>query len=195
MNKLCVRLVFCMYAEDAGLFGKKNLFHDYIEQSTPQRLGRDLRDLFRILDMEETSRDPYEEEMLAAFPYVNGNLFGEAIVIPNFSEEAFHLLLNEACNFDWAQISPTIFGAIFESTLNPDTRRHGGMHYTSIENIHKVIDPLFLNEYREKFNEIMTIKTIKTRLTKLKNLQKELASLTFLEQRCLGLIQYWERCA
>lgn len=181
LNKLCVRLVFCMYAEDAGLFGKKNLFHDYIEQSTPQRLGRDLRDLFRILDMEETSRDPYEEEMLAAFPYVNGNLFGEAIVIPNFSEEAFHLLLNEACNFDWAQISPTIFGAIFESTLNPDTRRHGGMHYTSIENIHKVIDPLFLNEYREKFNEIMTIKTIKTRLTKLKNLQKELASLTFLD--------------
>ncbi len=181
INKLCVRLVFCLYAEDAGLFGSRSLFHDYLQEYKPQQFRKALLELFRILDTPISDRDPFEEENLLAFPYVNGNLFSESIEIPPFSEEAVQMLLNEACSFDWSAISPTIFGGIFESTLNPDTRRHGGMHYTSIENIHKVIDPLFLDEYKEKFLITMGEKVLKKRIEKFKNLQNELATLTFFD--------------
>lgn len=181
INKLCVRLVFCLYAEDAGLFGSRSLFHDYLQEYKSQQFRKALLELFRILDTPVSDRDPFEEENLLAFPYVNGNLFSESIEIPPFSEEAVQMLLDEACAFDWSEISPTIFGGIFESTLNPDTRRHGGMHYTSIENIHKVIDPLFLDEYKEKFKLAMKEKVSKKRTEKLKTLQTELSSLTFLD--------------
>lgn len=99
-------------------------------------------------------------------------------------EATRRLILEDACNFDWSQISPTIFGAIFESTLNPDTRRHGGMHYTSIENIHKVIDPPFLDEYKEKFQEAMNETILKKRTSKLKALQDELAAGQFFDPCC-----------
>lgn len=148
INKLCVKLVFCLYAEDSGLFGKKNIFHDYLKDFQPHQVRNALMDLFRILDTPESNRSPYETESLLDFPYVNGSLFSDAVEIPQFSEEAIQLILQDACNFDWSEISPTIFGAIFESTLNPETRRHGGMHYTSIENIHKLIDPLFLDAFK-----------------------------------------------
>lgn len=147
LNKLCVRLVFCLYAEDAGIFGEHDMFHDYLERFEVRDLRRALIDLFKVLDQKPAERDPYLDEQLAAFPYVNGGLFeDENIEIPNFTEEIRDLLLQKASSdFDWSKISPTIFGAVFESTLNPETRRSGGMHYTSIENIHKVIDPLFLD--------------------------------------------------
>lgn len=184
LNKLCVRLVFCLYAEDAGLFGKRNMFHDYLEDYRPQHFSKALSDLFAVLDTKLEDRDPFLEEGLAQFPYVNGSLFAEKVPVPPMDEATRRLILEDACNFDWSQISPTIFGAIFESTLNPDTRRHGGMHYTSIENIHKVIDPLFLDEYKEKFQEAMNETVLKKRMAKLKALQDELAAGQFFDPAC-----------
>ncbi len=140
LNKLCVRLVFCLYAEDAGIFGGHNRFHDYLKEFAAKDVRRALIDLFQVLDTKPEDRDPYMDETLAAFPYVNGGLFAdEHIEIPRLTENIVNILLNKAsADFDWSTISPTIFGAVFESTLNPETRRSGGMHYTSIENIHKV---------------------------------------------------------
>ena len=181
INKLCVRLVFCLYAEDSGLFGKKSLFHDYLQDFQPHQVRNALMDLFRILDTEESNRNPYESETLLKFPYVNGSLFSDPVEIPQFSENAVNLILEDACNFDWSEISPTIFGAIFESTLNPEKRRQGGMHYTSIENIHKLIDPLFLDELRNDFKEAMSRKDGKKKIQLLKALQDKMASLTFLD--------------
>ncbi len=186
LNKLCVRLVFCLYAEDAGIFGGHNMFHDYIKAAGVKRARQALIDLFRVLDTPVTERDPYMDEDLAAFPYVNGGLFSdENIEIPQFNEEIFDTLLAKASgNFDWSHISPTIFGAVFESTLNPETRRSGGMHYTSIENIHKVIDPLFLDGLHKELKDILDISVVRTRTDKLKNFQKKLAALTFLDPAC-----------
>lgn len=181
INKLCVRLVFCLYAEDSGLFGKKSLFHDYLQDFQPHQVRNALMDLFRILDTEETDRNPYESETLLEFPYVNGSLFSDPVEIPQFSEDAVNLILEDACNFDWSEISPTIFGAIFESTLNPEKRRQGGMHYTSIENIHKLIDPLFLDEFRNDFKEAMSRKDGKKKIQLLKALQEKMASKTFFD--------------
>ena len=181
INKLCVRLVFCLYAEDAGLFGTKALFHDYLSEFKPHHFRKALLELFRILDTPIEKRDPFDEPKLLEFPYVNGNLFSEMIEVPPFNESAIQMILDKACAFDWSAISPTIFGAIFESTLNPETRHQGGMHYTSIENIHKVIDPLFLNEYKENFKIAMSERVLKKRIEKLKKLQDNLSSLTFLD--------------
>lgn len=186
LNMLCVRLVFCLYAEDAGLFGKKNIFHDYLARFEVKDLRKAIMELFKVLDTKPEDRDPYMEDELAAFPYVNGGLFAnEDIEIPNFTEEAKQILLSKASeDFDWSEISPTIFGAVFESTLNPETRRAGGMHYTSIENIHKVIDPLFLDDLKEELEEIKNISVIKTRKKKLEEFQNKLASLKFLDPAC-----------
>ncbi len=187
LNELCVRLVFCLYAEDAGLFGRKNIFHDYLAKYNDLTLMREsLIKLFKILDTPLDKRDPYLEEELNQFPYVNGGLFSnENIEIPTFTEEIKETLLAKASDdFDWSEISPTIFGAVFESTLNPETRRSGGMHYTSIENIHKVIDPLFLNELREKLNEAESYKQEKLRNQKLSEFQSYIASLNFLDPAC-----------
>ena len=165
LNVMCVRLVFCLYAEDAGIFGKRNMFHDYLAQFSAAHLRKALIELFRVLDTPAEERDPYMEPELAAFPYVNGGLFAdESIIIPQFTDEIRDLLLDKASHdFDWSHISPTIFGAVFESTLNPETRRSGGMHYTSIENIHKVIDPLFLDDLQKELDEISQIAVVKTR--------------------------------
>lgn len=187
LNELCVRLVFCLYAEDAGLFGRKNVFHDYLAKYEDLSLMRqNLIKLFQVLDTPVDKRDPYLEEELNQFPYVNGGLFSnENIEIPSFTEEIKNTLLAKASDeFDWSEISPTIFGAVFESTLNPETRRSGGMHYTSIENIHKVIDPLFLNELREKLNEAEAYKNEKTRIEKLNEFQNYIASLKFFDPAC-----------
>lgn len=186
LNILCVRLVFCLYAEDAGIFKGHLKFHNYIKSFEPRDVRRALIDLFHVLDTEENKRDPYIDENLASFPYVNGGLFAdEKIEIPNFTQEIVDLLLHNASeDFDWSQISPTIFGAVFESTLNPETRRSGGMHYTSIENIHKVIDPLFLDELCEEFDEIKALKVQKTRKEKAEAFRQKLSTLTFLDPAC-----------
>lgn len=183
LNMLCVRLVFCLYAEDAGIFGQHEMFGDYLKQFSPKDARRALIELFQVLDTKPEDRDPYMEDDLAAFPYVNGGLFAdENIEIPRFTEEIVDLLVNKAsAGFDWSEISPTIFGAVFESTLNPETRRSGGMHYTSLENIHKVIDPLFLDELKAELEEIKALKVAKTRAQRLQEYRKKLSKLTFLD--------------
>lgn len=162
LNALCVRIVFCLYAEDAGIFGKRNIFHDYLKAYEVKDCRRALLELFKVLDTPVSERDEYLEEDLAQFPYVNGGLFSdETIEIPPLTEEIKELLLTKASeDFDWSDISPTIFGAVFESTLNPETRRSSGMHYTSISNIHKVIDPLFLDKLQTEFHEILKISVV-----------------------------------
>lgn len=186
LNMLCVRLVFCLYAEDAGIFGKKQQFGDYIKDIPAPQLRRALLNLFEVLDTPLHERDPYLEPELAAFPYVNGGLFTvQDKSIPQFTDELRDLLVGKASDeFDWSEISPTIFGAIFESTLNPETRRSGGMHYTSIENIHKVIDPLFLNDLREELNTILAIPQENRRNQALRAYQQRLGSLRFLDPAC-----------
>ncbi|HIY06593.1 MAG TPA: methylase, partial [Candidatus Evtepia faecigallinarum] len=185
LNALCVRLVFCLYAEDANVFGGHGKFHDYL-----QRHHRDARraliDLFQVLDTKPEDRDPYMEDDLASFPYVNGGLFSDGnIEIPRLDETIVDLILHRAsADFDWSAISPTIFGAVFESTLNPETRRAGGMHYTSIENIHKVIDPLFLDDLNAELVEIQAIAVETTRKRQLTAFQDKLAGLTFLDPAC-----------
>lgn len=189
LNMLCVRLVFCLYAEDAGIFGGHGKFHHYLKQIADRNVAdvrRGLIDLFQVLDTIPEERDPYMDDELAAFPYVNGGLFAKKdIEIPRFTEEIVHLLLDNASeDFNWKDISPTIFGAVFESTLNPETRRSGGMHYTSIENIHKVIDPLFLDELKAELEEIKGVSVDRTRERKLKMFQTKLSELTFLDPAC-----------
>ncbi len=186
LNMLCVRLVFCLYAEDAGIFGRHNMFHDYMRDRGEKNARHALIDLFRVLDTEEKDRDPYMDEDLAAFPYANGGLFSdEDIEIPQFNQEIIDLLLSKASeDFNWSQINPTIFGAVFESTLNPETRRSGGMHYTSIENIHKVIDPLFLGKLRKELADIKNIAVTKTLTERLQTFQNKLAGLVFLDPAC-----------
>ena len=183
---LCVRLVFCFYAEDAGVFGRHLMFHDYLKQFEARRLRSALIELFKTLNTPLDERDPYLDEDLAAFPYVNGGLFADDTVeIPQFTEEIKTLILqNASADFDWSEISPTIFGAVFESTLNPETRRSGGMHYTSVENIHKVIDPLFLDELKAELEEIKEIKAVKTKNEKLEQFCVKLSKLKFLDPAC-----------
>jgi hypothetical protein len=189
INQLCVRIVFCLYAEDAGIFGRKNMFHDYLEEFDARRMRRALVSLFKVLDTKVEDRDPYladDDPKLAEFPYVNGGMFSdEDIEIPPFTDDLRDLLLRKASDeFDWSDISPTIFGAVFESTLNPETRRQGGMHYTSVENIHKVIDPLFLNDLKDELNEIKQYKQPATLKEKAEAFQEKLAKLTFFDPAC-----------
>ncbi len=184
LNILCVRIVFCLYAEDAGIFSHDQ-FHDFLVTYEAKDLRRALRDLFEVLNTPQEQRSKYLQEELKAFPYTNGGLFAEEIEIPQFTEELKQTLLqNASLDFDWSEISPTIFGAVFESTLNPETRRSGGMHYTSIENIHKVIDPLFLNDLRRELDDILEEKVEKQRKHKLSEYQMKLSSLTFLDPAC-----------
>ncbi|MBO6260567.1 MAG: class I SAM-dependent DNA methyltransferase [Lachnospiraceae bacterium] len=187
LNMLCVRLVFCLYAEDARIFGTSgHMFHDYMAEFPTKDMRKALIELFKILDTPVDKRDRYDTSDLMKFPYVNGGLFAkEDIEIPNFTEGIRTILLDKASEgFDWSDISPTIFGAVFESTLNPETRRSGGMHYTSIENIHKVIDPLFLNDLKAELDEIKMIQVDRSRNAKLRAFQDKLASLKWLDPAC-----------
>ena len=184
LNILCVRIVFCLYAEDAGVF-THDQFHDYLVRYEADDLRNALIRLFDVLKTPQDKRSKYLKDDLKAFPYTNGGLFEEEIEIPQFTDELKATLLqNASLDFDWSEISPTIFGAVFESTLNPETRRSGGMHYTSIENIHKVIDPLFLNDLRRELDVILEEKVEKQRKRKLTEYQTKLSSLTFLDPAC-----------
>lgn len=189
LNILCVRLVFCLFAEDSGLFGDNHgAFYDYLNSHKPSQMRKALIVLFDVLNTPYENRNPYdlEDDKLAAFPYVNGGLFAAAdIEIPNFTADIANLLLFEcSAGFDWSGISPTIFGALFEDTMNPETREVGCMHYTSVENIHRVIDPLFLNDLKNELGLILKEKVDKKRKQKLTEFQVKLASLTFLDPAC-----------
>lgn len=167
------------------------MFHDYLKQYDAKNARKALIELFKVLDQKPEDRDDYLDDDFAAFPYVNGGLFKDKdIETPNFSDEIINLLLTKASeNFDWSLISPTIFSAVFESTLNSETRRSGGIHYTSIENIHKVINPLFLDNLRAEFYIIKESKQANVRKAKLEEFQNKLASLKFLEIKTRYLIQ------
>lgn len=184
LNILCVRIVFCLYAEDAGVFAHDQ-FHNYLSRFDAEGMRTAFLQLFETLNKPIDQRSRFLRNDLKAFPYTNGGLFEEEIEIPQFTEELRQAIIqNASLDFDWSEISPTIFGAVFESTLNPQTRRSGGMHYTSIENIHKVIDPLFLNDLRRELDEILEEKVEKQRQRKLQAYQDRLASLTFLDPAC-----------
>ena len=184
LNILCVRIVFCLYAEDAGVFAHDQ-FHNYLSRFDAEGMRTAFLQLFETLNKPIDQRSRFLRDDLKAFPYTNGGLFEEEIEIPQFTEELRQAIIqNASLDFDWSEISPTIFGAVFESTLNPQTRRSGGMHYTSIENIHKVIDPLFLNDLRRELDEILEEKVEKQRQRKLQAYQDRLASLTFLDPAC-----------
>ena len=187
LNILCVRLVFCFYAEDAGLFGTKTSFEDYIKTFPVEHLRKGIIELFKALDTKIEDRDPYDLK-LKALPYVNGGLFAEkGVEVPNFTQEIVNVMVNDCAPFNWSEISPTIFGAVFESTLNPETRRKGGMHYTSIENIHKAIDPLFMDDLRAEFHDIVETchgASLQKRNRKLMDFQNKIASLKFLDPAC-----------
>ena len=189
LNILCVRLVFCLYAEDVELFNEHQKFHRYIQAFRPAQVNGALQRLFDILDTPIEDREKYLDPELAGFPYVNGGLFSRniRIEIPLFTEELVHLLMDEAsAGIDWSKIDPTIFGAVFESTLNAETRRQGGMHYTSVENIRKVICPLFLDALWEEFNQLKRDQKVsaRKRTANLKEFQQKLGSLTFLDPAC-----------
>lgn len=197
LNILCVRFVFCLYAEDAGVFPHHGQFRDYLAGYSPKHMRNAIIDLFHVLDTKINERSPYLLDELKDFPYVNGGLFAkEDIEIPNFTQEIKDLLIiNGSENFDWSEISPTIFGAVFESTLSSKIRREGGMHYTTIENIHKVIDPLFLNKLHSEFNDIQRMDVFRSdgslnpyainlKKSRLDSLQDKLAQLTFLDPAC-----------
>ena len=179
-----MRLVFCLYAEDAGIF-PKDCFRRLMEATPAPFLRKRLIDLFQTLDTPPDKRNVYLEPELCAFPYTNGGLFRNAAEsdIPPMTDEIKKLLIG-ASQFDWRDITPTIFGALFESTLNPVTRRAGGMSYTSVENIHKVIDPLFLNDLTRRVNECIALPPAPSRNRRLLALQTEMASKTFLDPAC-----------
>ena len=186
LNVLCVRLVFCLFCEDAGLFGEPDAFCNYLKNVHPDNIRIKLQHLFDNLDTPRPERDEYDDD-IKVFPYVNGGLFREKVIIPNFTQEIKDFLLEKmAFPVNWSNISPTIFGGIFESTLNPETRRKGGMHYTSPENIHKVIDPLFLDDLKKELNDIRTdveLSAIKKR-NRFKKLHEKICSLVFFDPAC-----------
>ena len=188
LNMLCVRIVFCLYADDAGLFGKRGFFYQYFEPFVkfPHIFRLELIRFFRVLDTPQEQRDRYERKFYP-LPYVNGGLFADdSVEVPEFSPEAIHALMmvDEKKKFDWSGISPTIFGAVFESTLNPETRRTGGMHYTSVENIHRVIDPLFLDRLRDEFDNLKAITELRRRRRELLAFQERIAAMTFFDPAC-----------
>lgn len=186
LNMLIVRLVFLLYADDTGILGDENIFQKFIERQEPSNIRQILMQLFKVLNTPEDKRDPFLSDDYKQFKYVNGGMFAdENVIIPQFTDELKDLVVNEAGKgFNWANISPTIFGAVFESTLNPDTRREGGMHYTSIENIHKVIDPLFLNDLNDEFDKIQNLPNARDRVASAKEFQDKLAKLKFFDPAC-----------
>ncbi|MBQ6785876.1 MAG: class I SAM-dependent DNA methyltransferase [Clostridia bacterium] len=185
LNMLITRIVFLLYAEDSGNLKVRNQFYNYMSNYQTAHMRNALRDLFLVLNTEEDKRDPYLPEELADFPYINGGLFKDEIIIPQFTDEARYILLKEASSeFDWASISPTIFGAVFESTLTAKKRREGGMHYTSVENIHKVTGPLFYDDLKNELTTIEGIKTHKERQFKLRKFREKLASIHVLDPAC-----------
>lgn len=186
LNMLIVRLVFLLYADDTGILGSNDIFQHFLERREAQDIRQGLIELFRVLNTPEDDRGEFLSEEFKQFKYVNGGMFSdESVVIPQFTDELQRLIVEDAGRgFNWSSISPTIFGAVFESTLNPETRREGGMHYTSVENIHKVIDPLFLNDLNKEFEKIRDISVVSDRVEKARQFQEKLSKLKFLDPAC-----------
>ena len=185
INMLLTRLVFCFYADDSGVFAKHDMFGAYLA-THKANMRQAILDVFSMLSTPEHKRSKFEDDKLLAFPYTNGGLFEFYDEnIPQFNDKLAELIIDDATyGFDFSLISPTIFGGLFESTLNPETRRSGGMHYTSIENIEKLIKPLFLDKLESELDEIIAIKQKDTKDKKLIEFQKKLGSLCFFDPAC-----------
>lgn len=185
LSVLCTRLMFLMFCEDAGLI-EPGLFRDYVASVDGGHLRGALIELFGWLDTDDEARkQEYPSELLARFPYMNGGLFRERIQIPQLNEQVHYEILVSGCQeFDWSGVDPTVFGSIFEGALSHDTRRSGGMHYTSPENIHKVIDPLFLDGLKEELDDILAKQNPSARTRALRAYHDKLGGLTFLDPAC-----------
>ncbi len=185
LSVLCTRLMFLMFCEDAGLI-EPGLFRDYVASVDGAHLRGALIELFGWLDTDDEARKAeYPSELLARFPYMNGGLFRERIQIPQLSDQVHYEILVSGCQeFDWSGVDPTVFGSIFEGALSHDTRRSGGMHYTSPENIHKVIDPLFLDGLKEELDDILAKQNPSARTRALRAYHDKLGGLTFLDPAC-----------
>lgn len=180
LEVLLVRLLFCAFAEDTTIFEPPGCFRDYIETVTAEDgsdLGARLAELFQVLNTPTEQRQRHLDERLAAFPYVNGKLFEEALPIAAF-DSGMRATLLDCCALDWSAISPAIFGSLFQSVMDPEARRNIGAHYTSEQNILKLIGPLFLDELRAEFARA------KRSRNRLFELQKKLAGLKFLDPAC-----------
>ena len=184
LERFLVRIVFCLFADDTGIFEPRDIFLDFIETRTNEDgtdLGPLLSKLFQVLDTQENEREKTLDEDLASFPYINGDLFHGHLDIPSF-DKTMRVRLLDACHFDWSNISPAIFGALFQSVMEPAERRAQGAHYTTEKNILKVIQPLFLDDLHAEFKKLKTLR--RNRKKQLLAFQKKLANLTFFDPAC-----------
>ena len=180
-----VRIVFCLFADDTGIFEPRDIFFDFIETRTGEDgadLGALLAQLFQVLDTPEDARTATLDEDLARFPSVNGDLFDGPLRIPAF-DAAMRGALLDACRFDWSNISPAIFGALFQSVMDPSERREQGAHYTTEKNILKVIEPLFMDDLRAQFVRLKGRKDSR-RLAELRRFQEKLGRMQFFDPAC-----------
>ena len=185
LERFLVRIVFCLFADDTGIFEPRDIFLDFIETRTGEAgsdTGARLIELFQVLDTPEDQRVKTRDEDLARFPYVNGELFNGSLRIPAF-DSAMRRILLDACNFDWSNISPAIFGALFQSIMDPEERRAIGAHYTTEKNILKVIEPLFMDDLRAEFAQLKSRKDSR-RLAELQRFQKKLGEMRFFDPAC-----------
>ncbi len=185
LERFLVRTVFCLFADDTGIFEPRDIFLDFLETRTREDgsdLGLWLSRLFQVLDTPEDTRQKALDEDLTRFPYVNGDLFRGLLRIPDFDAPMRQALL-DACRFDWTAISPAIFGALFQSVMEPTERRSQGAHYTTEKNILKVIEPLFLDDLRSEFARLKARKDTHRRL-ELHRFQQRLGTLRFLDPAC-----------
>lgn len=185
LEYLLVRIAFCLFADDTGIFNPRDIFLDYIEHRTSRDgadLGPLLMQLFEVLDTPLNERLANLDEDLIQFPYVNGDLFARPLRTPAFNSVMREALL-DACRFDWSNISPAIFGALFQSVMDPKQRRAQGIHYTTEKNILKVIEPLFMDDLHNEFRRLK-VRRDNRRSNDLKAFQKKLGGLSFFDPAC-----------
>jgi hypothetical protein len=184
LERLLVRLLFILFADDTGIFERKDMFLTFLEQRTAadgRDLGRWLGELFQTLDTPPDRRQSSLDTDLAEFPYINGDLFRERIDMPTF-DNAMRDMLLDASMFNWGEVSPAIFGSLFESVIDKVTRRRQGAHYTPEQAILKVIEPLFLDDLRAEFDRARALRSGRERA--LRALHDRLGTLTFLDPAC-----------
>ena len=185
IGTLLTRLTYCLFADDTGIFEPKHILQNYIENRTLEDgadLGGQIDRLFSVLNTKEDKRQKKLDTDLGKFKYINGNLFEKRLPTADFDSKMRQLLI-KACEFNWSKVSPAIFGSLFQSVMNKEDRRKKGSHYTTEENILKVIEPLFLDELEDEFEKIMSRKdTHKKKALKL--FQNKLSNLKFLDPAC-----------
>ena len=185
LERFLVRLVFCFFADNTGIFEPRGIFLDSILNETREDgtdLGRWLTQLFLVLNQPIEERQKNLDEVLDKFPHINGELFKDYIQVPSFDTKTRELVV-KACQFDWSSISPAIFGSLFQFVMDQEERRTQGAHYTTEYNIMKVIEPLFLNQLKTEFEKLKKRRD-RGRITVLKKFQKKLSNLTFFDPAC-----------